>query len=569
MNDSYARLIEDLPARASPERGQIAGARAMREFVEHLPMANPAQAARDVGAVLDAMPATRWPVGERIDALEALRAPVATLCEGIEQQLGVESHPLPPAKEQLVETVWAFHRGLARNYALALHELCAPQGKLTMFKSKAAAIAAVRALSHLGLVLQWSYRLYRTPPAGAWRRLHAVHRFAQQISVADKSVADALPDGAELDARQAYAHALLLALSNPYRFSARELREAWLLTRCFAPYCALGSAEGAAIAVDENSDDGPGYVPEERALAQGGIFAVDLAPLKRFLEDYAALQPPGIERLSFRQRGGASVEVPIAFLHRLRSSWAGAAERGFARLGAGHSLDGVVGLHAVHFVLAGNRDFSTFMQRIRGNTIALTSREHAASWTSAADNTRPQVLSAQVLDQSLGGYRLQLQTTGAALRVRVGELIGLAPAAEEGEAQEWMVGLIRWLRTDEESVFAGIELLARRAHAAGVRLSIGGDELRAPQRAVAMVDRKNGATSLLVAHLFDPRATAIELTVPADPANWASRPTVREHPVSAVEEISPAYFRVSIANAETSSGGEDDAFASNFAAPAH
>ena len=84
-----------------------------------------------------------------------------------------------------------------------------------------------------------------------------------------------------------------------------------------------------------------------------------------------------------------------------------------------------------------------------------------------------------------------------------------------------------------------------------------------------MVDRKSGATSLLVAHLFDQRATAIELTVPADPANWASRPTVREHPVTAVEEISPAYFRVSIADAETTSGGEDDAFASNLAAPAH
>jgi hypothetical protein len=567
MNDSYARLIEDLPVRVAPERGQVASARAMREFIEHLPMANPAQAARDVGAMLDAMQATRWPAGDRVDALEALRVPVANLCEGIEQQLGVESHPLPPAKEKLVETAWAFHRGLARNYALALHELCAG-GKLPVFKGKAAATAAVRALTHLGVVLEWSYRLYRTPPAGAWRRLHALHRFAQQISVADKPVADALPDGAELDVRQAYAHALLLALSNPYRFSARELREAWLLTRCFAPYCALGPAAGAAIAVDENSDDGPGYVPEERALAQGGIFAVDLAPLKRFLEDYAALQPPGIERLSFRQRGGASVDVPIVFLHRLRSSWAGAAERGFVRLGAGHELDTVIGLHALHFVLAGNQDFSTFMQRIRGNTIALTSREHAASWTAGADNTRPQVLSAQVLDQSLGGYRLQLHTAGTTLRVRVGELIGLAPPTEDGEAQEWMVGLIRWLRTDEESVFAGVELLARRAHAAGVRLSVGGDELRAPQRAVAVAaaDRKGGATSLLVAHLFDQRATAVELTVPADPANWASRPTVREHAVTAIDEISPAYYRVSIAGADTVSGGEDDAFAPGRAA---
>lgn len=564
MKDSYSRLIEDLPAREAPQRGQVASARAMRDFVEHLPLANPAQAARDVAAMLDSMEATRWPVGERIEALEALRAPVAGLCEGIEQQLGVESHPLPPAKEKLVETARGFHRGLARNYALALHELCG-DGKLPMFKGKAAATAVVRALAHLGIVMQWSYRLYRTPPAGAWRRLHALHRFAQQVNVADKPIADALPEGAELDARQAYAHVLLLALSNPYRFSARELREAWLLTRCFAPYCALGPAAGAAIAVDENSDDGPGYVPEERALAQGGIFAVDLAPLKRFLEDHAALQPPGIDRLSFRQRGGQTVEASLVFMHRLRSSWAGAAERGFVRLGAGHVLDAVIGLHALHFVLAGNSDFGGFMQRIRGNAISLGSREHAASWTAAADSTRPQILSAQVLDQSLGGYRLQLNSAGNALRIRVGEVIGLAPAGEEGEAQEWMLGLVRWLRADDECVYAGVELLARRAHAAGVRLSVNGDELRALQRAVVMPDRKGGTASLLVAHLFDQNATAIELTLPADPANWASRPTVREYAVTAIEEICPAYYRVSLAAPDAASE-DTGAFTSGRAA---
>jgi hypothetical protein len=567
MKDIYARLIEDLPPRSDPQRGTPASARATRDFVAHLPLANPAQAARDLGAMLDAMQATIWPVGERIEALEVLRATVATLCEGIEQQLGAESHPLPPAKEKLVERACTFHRGLARNYALALYELCAPDGKLPMFKGKAAAVAAVRALTHLGVVLQWSYRLYRTPPVGAWRRLHALHRFAQQINVADKLVADALPDGAELDARQAYAHALLLALSNPYRFSARELREAWLLTRCFAPYCALGPAGGAAIAVDENSDDGPGYVPEERALAQDDIFALDLAPLKQFLEDHAALQPSDIDRVTFRQRGGQNVEVTIPFLQRLRASWTGAAERGFVRLGAGHALDAVIGLHALHFVLAGNNDFGAFMQRVRGSTIALSSGESAAAWTANVDNSRPQVWAAQVLDQSLGGYRLHLQSGGGALRIRVGEVIGLAPASEEGEAQEWMVGLIRWLRTDETGVFAGIELLARRARAAGAQVSAGGDELRAPQRAVLM-QGENGAMSLLVAHLFDQRAAALELTLPADPANWASRPSVREYTVTTIEEISAAYYRISITELAKAHGGDFEAFMPGVAVPA-
>ncbi|MEO6967982.1 MAG: hypothetical protein ABI132_05950 [Rhodanobacteraceae bacterium] len=547
MKDCYARLVEDLPARSDPDRERPASARAIRERVAHLPLANPAQAAHDLGALLDTMLSTRWNGSERIDALEMLRAPVAGLCEGIEQQLGIETHPLPPAKEKLVETAHHFHRGLARNYALALHELCAPEGKLPMFKSNAAATAAVRALTHFGVVLQWSYRLYRTPPQSLWRRVHALHRFAQRIEIADKPIADPLPDGAELDVHQAYAHALLMALSNPYRFSSRELREAWLLTRCFAPYCTLGPKDSGGVAVDENSDDGPGYVPEERAQAHDGVFALDLSPLKRFLEDSVALQPPGIDRLSFRQRGGRAVETPLGFLQRLRSSWTGAAERGFVRLDAGHALDAVIGLHALHFVLAGHVDFGAFMQRIRGSAITLSSRDHAAAWTAGADNARPHVLSAQVLDQSLGGYRLQLHSDGV-LRIRVGEVIGLAPAAEDGETQEWMVGLIRWLRTGEDGVLAGVELLARSARAAGVRLAAHDDDLHAPQRAAVLPDEHGGGLpSLLVAHLFDSHAERVELTVPADPVDWSSKSNVTEYAVTVVDELSAAYYRVEIA----------------------
>ena len=550
MQDSHARLIEGLPQRSEPDRARPSNARAVRELVSHLPLANPAQSARDISDLLEQMLATRWSGGERVDALEAIRVPVIGLCEGIEQQLGVESHPMPPAKERLVETASGFHRALARNYALALHELCAPDGKLPMFKGKAAATAAVRALHHLGIVLQWCYRLYRTPPPGVWRRVHAVHAFAEDIGVADKPVADPLPDGAEIDAKQAYMHALLLALSNPYRFSPKELRDAWLLTRAFAPHCAPVRYGGSGIAVDENSDEGPGYVPEERAAASGGILSLDLASLKRFLEEHAALQPPGTGHLNFRQRGAPGIDASIAFLHRLRSSWTGAAERGFVRVEAGHALDAVIGLHALHYMLAGNADFGAFMQGLRGGAITLSSREHAAAWTSGTDNTRPQVLSGHALDQSLGGYRLQLRADGA-LRIRVGEVIGLAPAAEPGEPQDWMAGLIRWLRTGDDGIYAGVELLARRARAAGVRLAVGADdEMHTPQRAVLIPDRSDAALpSLLVARLFDTLASEVEVTTPADPTDWASQAGVHTYVVAAVEELSATYYRVSLVEA--------------------
>src|SRR6185437_596835 len=234
--DNYQRLIEDLPARLPPGRSQRIGARSMREAVA---------------------------------ALEHLRAPVESLCAGIERQVGAERHPLPAAAAEWAAVAQRLQWMVMCGYTVGLHELCAPAGKLPMFKTKVAAMAAVRALAHADRVLVWSYRQYQSPPAGVWRRIHALNAFAGELAVADQAVDDSL-GGMPLTARTAYASLLLLAMSNPYRFSARELQEARQVVRCVASQCGLARAGGEGIGVDTDSDAGPGYIAEERLSSGSG-----------------------------------------------------------------------------------------------------------------------------------------------------------------------------------------------------------------------------------------------------------------------------------------------------------
>ncbi len=547
MDDSYARLVENLPPRFPPGRERRADARGVRAAVEALPLANPAQAAQGLERILDGMLATAWPGAERIVALGLLRTPVAGWCDGIERQIAAESHPLPPAKLQGVMAAQGLHWKLARAHALALHELCAPDGRIPRFKSRLAATATVHALVHLDHVLLWAYRQYQSPPQGAWRLVHALHAFAVNSGVADTEVDDPLPDGVPLDARAAYAHILLLALSNPYRFSMRELREARQLTRCFGTHCVLVRAGSGGIGVDTDSDGGPGSLGDDRRDPGAGVLCLDLAPLERFLDEHAAMRPPGIEHVSFRRRNAPPVESSAAFVERLRAGWKASSERGHRRLDAGHALDAAIGMHALHYVLAGNTDFAAFMSAIHGNAIMLSSREHAPSWIAGADAGQAQTFAAEVLDQSAGGYRLRLHAADGP-RIRVGEVIGLAPAAEEDEDREWMVGLIRWLRRDGDHVFAGVELLSRRARAAGLRAVSGEGEPLAPQRAVELEERRDEAGdrlfSLLVPHLFDRRTAGIEVALPADPADWSSRPDVTRCNLLEAAQASASYFKV-------------------------
>ena len=79
-------------------------------------------------------------------------------------------------------------------------------------------------------------------------------------------------------------HALLFALSNPYRFTQSENVEIYALTRVLAPYCELrpGRAPEGAIAVQVDSDDSLGYLPEEREVPAEGRWAFQISGLTRF-----------------------------------------------------------------------------------------------------------------------------------------------------------------------------------------------------------------------------------------------------------------------------------------------
>lgn len=553
--DNYQRLIGDLPARLPPGRSRRINEKATREAVAALPLANPGQAIREVEQILDGMLATTWIGGERIAALEHLRTPVEGLCAGIERELGAEPHPLSEAGAARADTAQRLQGKLVCGYVLGLHELCAPAGKLPRFKTKAAALAAVRGLVHADRVLTWAYRRYQAPPPGTWRRIHALHAFAGEIGIGDQVVADTLAAGVPQTPRMAYTHLLLLAMSNPYRFSARELQDARLVTRCMAGQCGLARAGSAGIGVDTESDAGPGYITEERIAAGGGVLAVDTAPVQQVFDERIALLPPGVDAIDLPQPGGGRITTSVRFLDRLRAGWS-TAERGHPRLGATHALDVVVGMHALHYVLAGNSEFGTFVRAVHGNAIMVGAHELASAWLATSDTSRPQVSRGEVLDQSEGGYRIRLRDAEG-LRMRVGELVGLAPVDEEADERDWMVGVIRWLRHESEDELLGIELLRREARAAGLRPVTAEGEALTPQRAVELLDADDAdRLSLLLTHRLARNIVAAEVVLPALASDWSSRATVATWRAGDAEPLGPACFRVTLERDESGNDSE-------------
>jgi hypothetical protein len=523
MTDRYRRLLRGTPERYAPTAGAFAtDARALRSWVAALPLANFNATTK---LLLDGLRQTnrmRIDAVQRLDALEILRHPVAQLAALTDKQIVGASFPLPPQKVELGAIALEFQSELALGYRVALAELCAPSGSVPFMRAKQVALAGVRALQHGAEHLSKAYLLYRTPPAGTWQAMHDVYRFLTMVRFDDRAADDPLL-GSPVNAKLAYAHALLLALANPYRYTQRELLEVIAFTRTVAPYVELrGGTVDGDIAMTTDADHGPGYLPEERGQGELEVLSIGIKPLLQFIESQIDILPPGARIATFRQRGGPPVQIDIDLAERLVDGWTASGERSHARLGGGYQLDTVLGLHDLHYVLAGNEDFESFLRRVRGQAISLSESDRIASWAiGSGESARATRQKARVLDQSLGGYRViwERGPGGEAVRARIGELVGLALPEPGDGTPDWMIGTIRWIRIDDQGrVDAGVELLSRRALPAGVR-NADDSGMQSSMRGLLLTSLRldeTDPTSLITPALFERAASMVEISVPAD-----------------------------------------------------
>ncbi|MEO8803674.1 MAG: hypothetical protein ABI304_07400 [Rudaea sp.] len=573
MSGLFQRLVDNLPERYAPTKTSFAcDGKSLRNWLTQLPLANPGATARLLIGALREMNQLRVDPQQRLDALELLRGPIDQIVATLSRQVLGDRFPLPAQKLKLGQLAQDFEHEMALGYRSVICDLCGPAGAVPFLRGKAAGLALTRAIQHYGACLYQVYLRYHAPPPGIWQSLHDLFRFAVAVQLDDKAAADPLRVNVPLSARLAYIHALLLALSNPYRFTQKENGDIHLLTRIWASHCDVreGRAPIGAIAIRTDSDRSLGYLPEEREAPSEGLLALEISGLVRQLEGQLAMLPAGMDSIQFRPPGGGEINTRVELIRQLMGTWDSSSERNQARLAAGHMLDSVIGLHDLHYVLAGNVGFEAYLRKTRGLAISLHEGDQVASWASAAGEATVQIkrLPAKVLDQSLGGYRVLWEHIEG-VRVRVGELVGLAPPADEDEPQDWMVGCIRWLRIDPGgSMDAGIELLARRTVPVAVRSIDNQGVPRTVMRGVSLdaLDQADSTRSaIVVPQTFDMATREIELTRPGDPFAWPSEPHVDTLCVVDARENGGGYLRlvVDIATNQHDNGDADIPAAAN------
>jgi cyclic-di-GMP-binding protein len=507
MSQVYSRLREGLPEPAINSAGRFhADAKKVRAWVAALPRANAAATQSELDTALASLAGQKLEGLQRLNVLDEMRQVVLESIKLLQQQYATHPLPLPPIKAQLAQHAEMFHLWLAHGYRKAAVEICAPNGSIPMLRGGAVLQALQRSAWHYTRSLDLSWRIYRAPSPGAWQGFHRVHRFASELKIESKSIEDKLLN-AQFDIQTLYIQSLLMAVSNPLAFSQAEQDSLWKLTASFTARCPLLNqppTENSPV-VPEDADRGPGPAISGESYA----LWLDLRDFSRETERAIEAQRDGFGEIVPGR--GLGMKFSIDMLTRLKRGFGLSAARSYKRLQASHQLDTVVGLTGIHFHLAGQRDFDTFVRQAAQHDMHGSDR---ASWVGVNNDITQQKaprIAARILDQSLGGYRITWENANL-VRVKVGELVALTLSVENEES-DWMLGVVRWLRYEiTGGLSAGIELLTRHASAIAIKPVAHDHSSATPQRGIAMLGLEHGEErSVLTQGMWDKNALNIEL----------------------------------------------------------
>ena len=387
---------------------------------------------------------------QHLEVLEAAR-PVIAYAQA-EMAKRFAAHPLPPESEQnaVLEAVIGLWRELARSYT-----------RIILADSVNGALVEnmpllfQRQLYALGNVILTYFSARRALPNGAWTDLHAAYAAAERHDVARARVGDPLNEvWRAQSSTECYVSILLTDLANPFGRTQREL--GWIVrwAQRFAPYCSLKrrgeEAEPVPLryGLDLAADHG---VRPLGMLAQSDTLRhFDGTRLASHIQAVVAQLKQGVSPESLGLGEDCPALAGGRLLVLLYRPWGlASAGRKFSRRGAQGRLELIPEWNAIAFHIEG-RPFappsSRTVSNVRTDINMLTFGERAPEAPLSVEQIREEGQRLghrgsmwEVLDQSVGGFRIRCRPNG--LRLDHHQLVGIRPP--DGEAV--LLAKVSWL----------------------------------------------------------------------------------------------------------------------------
>ena len=436
----------------------------VEKWLASLPLLNVAAGGRKLYSTLNAYNRIEIEPALRLRLLELYRTPVGHIVGELQKQYIGLPLPLQDKHKSAAEQQREFQRELAYGYKYVVLAYAAQEARAAEM-----ALPLQRAIRHLTQTLLACFLSYSPYPSSLWREIHALYLHADRLGVADTEVTDPLNAAhGKSTVTEAYKHALLLDLSDPYHLPSRMIAKIDQYLECYANLALL---QRSFERVEPNCHFLIDFEGERAGMLFGDGAPLD--PPARFcllntvelarhihlqLTHFRVGTLPSCQTLlpEFYKTGGEEM------LMRLINIWGLNPKRTFRRSQRENTkAEVVVGLEAINFWFNGGRRFVLSAELIG----PFPQRTNIGVFARARDPEPPPAVAEHdyatwdIQDESAGGVSLRKLGT-VHRRVKVGDLIAMRFKG----ATDWTVAVVRWVKSPNSSnVEIGTQRLAPSA----------------------------------------------------------------------------------------------------------
>ncbi len=431
----YDRPEQPLPV-------QMTRPRALRAWLDGLPLADPPQASRLVLAALRRLQNQAPGARELFRALECLAPVVLALVAALARQYSGRPLPLGQRERTLVELSSRLQLEMAQAY----QEVLAGSSRVFGPRWRRLVTTSLHRLFRLRSNILCNYRLCYLPyPPGVWKQLYWYYRLAEEHDLLGAKVAEP-GSGRRTTVGLEFRRLLLLAMLSPNHLGYEAMEVVYRHLPHWAGLLVLQPPRqggGGTFAIDLEGDEPPQHPPEG-----------EVAPARWRCLDTRALVDDLSRRLVRPDDG-----VPEDVLRSLLAGWDRPPERSGSRRRTHSAVDVVTGVTAIHHVLAGGRPLAPATEDGDEEEVSMIPAGTVPGWHAPARSDAFGFFPATLLDASHGGYCLSLRP-GEAGPLRLDELVAL----RDPRGGQWVLGQIRWMQAvDEDRLRTGVMLLSRQA----------------------------------------------------------------------------------------------------------
>jgi len=436
--------------RTAPPRELEIRPRQVKAWLESLPLAQSADAARKMSGHLAALNRARIPPEDRIQILDTYRTYAGTVLDELEAVFAKSAMPLGPRGREALMWARALSSDLAAGYRIAIAE---KSGKLLAFGAKKQLpLLALRAMEYLAAEMRASFKAYSPVPTSLWKDLHQLYLFADAEGIA----AEAADPESKATVADPYIESLLLSLTDPYRLTPGELDKIITQVRGLRGLATLGRTRPATkpsghFIVPCDTDRGPKPALSASDDTGGPNFRLlDANPLV----DKLRTRKQAIETGNVSATMSKSVSPDmLALMGRLALLWGDPPKRAHRRDPMDSTVAVCIGLKSIsHFVSHEPRI------DVKAEAAALKAGITIPLMAVPDDETSKQfpVHEWEVVNMSAGGAKMR-HADSQYQPVVIGDAVGLKFMGKG----RWTVGAVRWItQLDDGGMEFGVQFLA-------------------------------------------------------------------------------------------------------------